>query len=268
MTVTPERASLAARVAVVTGAANGIGEAIALSLAAFGADIAVCDRDEPALDSTRAAVEALGRRAHAGVLDVRDGPAVEDFVSSTAAVFGHIDVLVNNAGGGFNAMFVDISPKGQDALVDENFTSVTHFVRACLPHMGAGGSIINVTSIEAVRAAPGFSVYAAMKAAVEELSRTLALELSDRRIRVNCLAPDAIPTPGTPALVDAVREGHSEEYGGNVPLGLGTVDDCAAAAVFLAGDLSSFVTGTTVHVDGGTHAASGWRRGPGGGWLP
>ncbi|HWW53886.1 MAG TPA: SDR family NAD(P)-dependent oxidoreductase, partial [Acidimicrobiales bacterium] len=113
MTVTPERASLAARVAVVTGAANGIGEAIALSLAAFGADIAVCDRDEPALDSTRAAVEALGRRAHAGVLDVRDGPAVEDFVSSTAAVFGHIDVLVNNAGGGFNAMFVDISPKGQ-----------------------------------------------------------------------------------------------------------------------------------------------------------
>jgi len=268
MTVTPERASLAGRVAVVTGAANGIGEAIAVSLAAFGADLAVCDRDEPALASTAAAIEALGRRAHRGILDVRDGPAVSAFIASAAESFGRIDVVVNNAGGGFNAPFLDISAKGQSTLVDENFTSVTHFVRACLPHMGEGGSIINVTSIEAFRGAPGFSIYAAMKAAVEELSRTLALELSERRIRVNCLAPDAIPTPGTPALVDAVRDGHPEEYGGAVPLGLGTVDDCAAAAVFLAGELSSFITGTTIHVDGGTHAASGWRRRPEGGWLP
>jgi NAD(P)-dependent dehydrogenase (short-subunit alcohol dehydrogenase family) len=266
MTVTPDKALLTGRVALVTGAASGIGEAIAVSLAAFGADLAVCDRDELALQSTAGAIEALGRSARRGVLDVRDGPAVDAFVADVADAMGHVDVLVNNAGGGFNAAFVDISAKGQSALVDENFTSVTHFVRACLPHMGAGGSIINLTSIEAFRAAPGFAVYAAMKAAVEELSRTLALELGERRIRVNCLAPDVIPTPGTPALLDAEREGRQSEFGHNVPLGLGHVDDCAAAAVFLAGDLSSFITGTTIHVDGGTHAASGWRRHPDGHW--
>jgi len=268
MTVTPEQFSLDGRVAVVTGAASGIGEAIALALAAFGADLAVCDRDEPGLASTVAAIEGLGRRAVAGILDVRDGPAVVAFVANAVDAFGRIDVLVNNAGGGFHSPFMDISDKGQKALVDENFTSVTNFIRASAPHLTAGASIINVTSVEAFRAAPGFSIYAAMKGAVEQLTRTLALEFSDRRIRVNCIAPDAIPTPGDEGLADAVRGGSQEGYATAVPLGLGTVNDCAGAAVFLASDLSGFVTGSTIHVDGGSNAARGWRRSPGGGWLP
>jgi NAD(P)-dependent dehydrogenase (short-subunit alcohol dehydrogenase family) len=268
MTVTPEGASLAGRVAVVTGAASGIGEAIALSLAAFGADLAVCDRDQQGLRATVSAIEELGRRAVAGLLDVRDGPAVSSFVEETVAALGPIDVLVNNAGGGFHASFVDISEKGQKALVDENFTSVTNFVRASIPHLTDGASVINVTSVEAFRAAPGFSIYAAMKAAVEQLTRTLALELSDRRIRVNCIAPDVIPTPGDAGLADAVGGANQEGYATGVPLGVGTVDDCAGAAVFLAGDLSRFVTGSTIHVDGGSNAARGWRRRPEGGWLP
>ena len=268
MTVTPERASLAGRVALVTGAAHGIGEAIALALASFGADLAVCDRDEPALASTVDRIEAMDRRTATGILDVRDGPAVVAFISEVVASFGRIDILVNNAGGGFHAPFLDINDKGQRALVDENFTSVTNFVRAAAPHLADGASIINVTSVEAFRAAPGFSIYAAMKGAVEQLTRTLALELSDRRIRVNCIAPDAIPTPGDEGLADSVRGGSQEGYATAVPLGLGTVDDCAGAAVFLAGDLSGFVTGSTVHVDGGSNAARGWRRRADGGWLP
>ena len=112
-----------------------------------------------------------------------------------------------------------------------------------------GGSIINVTSIEAHRAAPGFAVYSAMKAAVANLTQSLALELGPRRIRVNCVAPDVIPTPGVGPM-----DVHTP-----LPIG-GEVDDVAAAVVFLAGDLARFVTGTTIHVDGGNLAAGGWHR--------
>jgi 3-oxoacyl-[acyl-carrier protein] reductase len=259
--VAPSDALLDGRVALVTGAAAGIGAATAAALAAFGADLALCDRDPGGLGRTAEVVTAAGRQARTCVLDVRDRPAVADWVSS----LGPVDVLVNNAGGGFRALFADISAKGQQALVDENFTSVTTFVRAVVPGMPDGGSIVNVTSVEAFRAAPGFSVYAAMKAAVEQLTRTLALELAERRIRVNCVAPDAIPTPGDAGLVEAVN---APSYGAVVPFGLGSTDDCAAAIVFLAGGLSTFVTGTTLHVDGGSDAARGWRRRPDGGWSP
>ena len=195
-----------------------------------------------------------------GVLDVRDGDAVRTWLATIEREYGRVDVLVNNAGGGFYAPFEKVSEKGQRSLVDENFTSVTHFVRGCSGLMAAGASIVNITSIEASRAAPGFGVYAAMKAAVESLTKTLALELAPRRIRVNAIAPDAMPTPGDESLADAVSQGERDAYGRKVPLGWGHVDDCAGAVVFLASDLARWVTGTVLHVDGGSHAASGWVR--------
>jgi NAD(P)-dependent dehydrogenase (short-subunit alcohol dehydrogenase family) len=257
VTLDPSLTSLEGRVAVVTGAARGIGAATALGLAAFGADVAVCDRDGGDLAHVAATIREQGRRMVIREMDVRDAEAVSSFAKEVGETWGRVDVLVNNAGGGFVAPFMEISPKGQRALVDENFTSVTHFVRAFVPLMLMGGSIVNVTSVEAFRAAPGFSIYAAMKAAVEQLTRTLALELAPR-IRVNCVAPDAIVTPGDSEL--ATRVGGTGDYGWKIPLGLGTPDDCAAAIVFLASDLARFITGTTIHVDGGSNAASGWRR--------
>lgn len=259
---------LSGRSAVVTGAAAGIGRATALALAETGADLAACDRDVGGLAEVVGTAERLGRRAVSAVIDVRDEGAVGSFVEETGRRLGKVDVLVNNAGGGFYSPVLDISPKGRNALVDENFTSVLHLVHGCVPLMRGGGSIVNVTSVEAFRAAPGFGIYAAMKAAVESLTRTLALELADRRIRVNTIAPDAIPTEGDAALAEAVGGETGGDYGWKIPLGLGAPEDVAAAVVFLASDLSRFVTGTTLHVDGGSHAASGWRRGPDGRFEP
>jgi NAD(P)-dependent dehydrogenase (short-subunit alcohol dehydrogenase family) len=251
VTLEPAAALLTGRVAIVTGAAVGIGEAVATTFAAFGAHIAICDRDVPNLDETAAAAERAGSRVVTGELDVREPDAVDDFVARTHQELGPIDIVVNNAGGGFHSSFLDVNPKGQDSLIRENFSSVTHFVRAAVPRMAErGGSIINITSIEAHRAGPGFAVYSAMKAAVASLTKSLALELGPRRVRVNCIAPDVIPTPGI-----------GMEHGVHTPLPYaGHVDDIAGAAVFLAGDLSRFVTGTTVHVDGGNWASGGWMR--------
>jgi NAD(P)-dependent dehydrogenase (short-subunit alcohol dehydrogenase family) len=233
----PESLLLTGRSTIVTGGARGIGRATALAVARLGARVAVCDKLPDELAATAAELRGLGGDPVTSLMDVRDPDAVERFVGDVGDARGRVDVLVNNAGGGFKAAFADTSPKGEAALIAENFTQVTSFVRACLPHMTAGGSIVNVTSIEAHRAGPGFGIYSAMKAAQASLTKTLALELADRRIRVNAVAPD-----------------------GGVP------DDVAGAIAFLASDLARFVTGTTVHVDGGTSAASGWRRGDRG-WV-
>ncbi|MDQ1520589.1 MAG: 3-oxoacyl-[acyl-carrier protein] reductase [Actinomycetota bacterium] len=251
MPLTPDRVLLTDRVAVVTGAAVGIGRAIALAFAHFGADLALCDRDAEQLGDVADQARKLDRKVVTGVLDVRDAQQVDGFVAESVGELGRVDVLVNNAGGGFLAEFLEVSGKGQDALVRENFTSVTNFVRACVPHIpDTGGSIVNLTSIEAHRAAPGFAIYAAMKTAVLSLTKSLALELGPRLVRVNCIAPDVIPTPGI-----------GDDFGVRTPLPVrGDVDDCAGAAVFLASDLSRFVTGTTIHVDGGNLAAAGWVR--------
>jgi NAD(P)-dependent dehydrogenase (short-subunit alcohol dehydrogenase family) len=246
----PSAALLTDKVAVVTGAAVGIGEAIATAFANFGADVAVCDRDVPNLEITADVIEAAGRRVVAAELDVRDRDEVDHFLGVVAEHFGHVDILVNNAGGGFQAPFLDVTPKGMNALVRENYVSVVHFLRAVVPMIpSTGGSIINITSIEAHRAAPGYAIYSSMKAAVTSLTQSLALELGKRMIRVNNIAPDVIPTPGIGSALEVKtplpRRGHA--------------DDVAAAAVFLASDLGRFVTGSTIHVDGGNHAAGGWR---------
>ena len=258
MDLTPDRVLLTDRVAVVTGAAQGIGEATAVALARFGADVAICDMNLEPLPDVAKAIEAEGRRCVTEVLDVRDDEPVKEFLGRVADELGSIDVLVNNAGGGFWSTFDGVSPNGETALVRENFGTVTNCVRHGVPFMNDGGAIVNVTSVEAFHAAPGFAVYAAMKAAVHQFTQSLALELGGRAIRVNCVAPDMIPTPGDDAL--STEAGALIDGLHPTPLRrMATPDECASVIVFLASDMASFVTGSTIPVDGGTVAAGAWK---------
>jgi NAD(P)-dependent dehydrogenase (short-subunit alcohol dehydrogenase family) len=242
---------LSGKVAVVTGGAAGIGRATVVALASYGAQVATCDRDTDGLAS-------LTEAALTSTLDVRDVDAVDGFAERIGSELGGVDVLVNNAGGTFISLFADSTPKGDETLLRENLLSVAWMTRALLPLFRDGGAIVNVTSIEAYRAAPMYSLYGAAKAGVENLTRTLALELGGRGIRVNTVAPDVIATPGVGDLEGSVPP----------PIGrIGRPEEVASVIAFLASDLASYVTGSTVHVDGGNLAAAGWRPAPDGGWT-
>jgi NAD(P)-dependent dehydrogenase (short-subunit alcohol dehydrogenase family) len=255
------------RVAIVTGAGQGIGKGIALGLAAFGADVVCAERNPETLAETVAEIEAKGRRALASLTDVREGEAVEAMVKATVEKFGRIDILVNNVGGTFRTPFLEVNERGWEAVLRANLKSTFHCCRAVAPVMiegGRGGSIINITTIEALRAGPGFAVYSAAKGGIAIFTKSLALELSEHKIRVNCIAPDVILTPGVQGLGN--QDPAAERY--HIPLRrAGTPEDVAGPAVFLASDLSSYVTGETIYVTGGTSAAGGWMDYPGLGWV-
>ncbi len=260
------RIALGGKVAAVTGGGAGIGRGIAEALAAFGARVAVLERDAERAHAAAAAIGAVGGSAIALPVDVRDASALEEALAATCSRLGGIDVLVNNVGGVFAAPFLETTPKGWAALWRANLEHVLHatrFAAARMVEQGRGGSIVNVSSIEGVRAAPRFAVYAAAKAAVLSFTRTMALELAPHGIRVNALAPDICETEGLRALM---AEEERRRARCTVPLGrLGRPEDLGGAAVFLCSDLAGYVTGQVLHVDGGTHAAAGWYHDPDGG---
>jgi len=265
----PSSVSLAGRTALVTGAGAGIGRGIAGTLARFGARVGVLELHPDTAQRTVDEIVRAGGEAVALPADARDPEAVAGALDLAAARFGPVDILVNNAGGTFAASFLDSAPKGWHALWRANLESVLHctqLVGRRLVAAGCGGSVINVVSIEGERAAPLYAAYAAAKAGAISVTRTLALELAPHRIRVNAIAPDICLTEGLEALV---QPGERARWTHLVPLGrAGDPDDIAGAAVFLASDLSRYVTGITLHVDGGTHAAGGWYRDPGdGSWV-
>jgi len=264
--------SLAGKVAVVTGAGAGIGRAIAETLAACGAAVVVAERDAARAKDAAATISARGGRALACIVDVTQQPAVDALARETLAAFGRVDVLVNNVGDwlGFSNPFVDSTDEQWRALFDANLGAALRCTRALAPEMirrGEGGSIINVTTIEAHRGIPGNVIYSAFKAATEGFSRSLALELAPKRIRVNCIAPETTDTPQVPVM-NWLRDEMKARIPYWIPLGrFGTPDDLAGAALFLASDLSAWVTGTTIQVNGGALAAAGWYRTPKGGWT-
>jgi 3-oxoacyl-[acyl-carrier protein] reductase len=256
---------LESKVALVTGGGAGIGKGVALLFAAHGARVVVAELKPELADATRAEIEAAGGRALAIPTDVRDGEQVARAVAAAREAYGGLDVLVNNVGGTFQRPFLEIEEKGWDALIRTNLKSVFHGTRAAVPLLieRGGGSVINVVSIEGVRAAPSYAPYAACKAGVISFTQTMALELAPHRIRVNAIAPDICLTEGLRAMLpeEALRR-----HAYMVPLGRAAEPaEVAGPAVFLASDLASYVTGITLHVDGGTHAAGGWYTNPAGG---
>ena len=271
---------LQGKVAIVTGSGGGIGRAIALRLAEAGANIVVVDRIAERCDEVRDRLAELEVDAACYAGDVVDAEFTDDLVDKVYSQFGRIDILVNNAGGVSRRPFLDQHAGNWRKLMDLNLGSVFSLTSAVVPYMirgGAGGAIVNVSSIEASRAAPNYAVYGACKAGVENFTRSAALEFAEHGIRVNAIAPDYTVTPGTrgniqgpvdPSQWYQPDEAHFEAVARRVPLGRPGIDsECGDAAAFLCSDMSRYVTGIVMPVDGGTWASSGWLRNSKGEWT-
>ena len=251
--------------ALVTGAAHGIGKATVETLARQGAQVHALDIATEALDllATEMASAELDVITHTA--DVREDEAVAAVVEALAAAGRSFDIVVNNVGHYLHgaAAFVDTDDEAWHEVFELNFWPVLRVCRAVLPSMiaaGTGGSIVNLTTVEAFRGKPEHAVYAAAKAAVSHFSKSLALEVGEYGIRVNNVAPDVTRSQQLPydRWLDDDDLARVPSW---VPVGrLGEPDDIADVILFLCSDLSRFVTGTTVHADGGTAAAGGWYR--------
>jgi NAD(P)-dependent dehydrogenase (short-subunit alcohol dehydrogenase family) len=241
------------KTALVTGASRGIGRAIALSYAAAGADVAVLARNAELLEEVARGVESLGRKAVVLVADVTDADAVATAVAEAILGLGHIDVVVNNAGGNsFTSPFVGMRHSGWQKVMTLNLDSTVHVCQAVGAHMieRGSGSVINVSSVAGLGGTPFMSHYGAAKAAVLSLTRSISIEWAHAGVRVNALVPGWVATD----LTDFART--NEEVGraliSRVPMQRwATVEEMTGPAVFLASDASSFMTGQMLVVDGG-----------------
>jgi len=278
MTMLDDRARLRGKTAIVIGGGGGIGRAVSLDLARAGARVAICDIDAEALAVTAEEVRTEGQLLLAEMIDACDPAAIEKLFGAFDDTSETLDILVNVAGGTRFAMFADSSVEDWERDAKWNYHYVLHSSKHAIPRMRAagGGAIVNIATIEAHRAAPGYSVYAGYKAALTNFSRSLAVELGRDKIRVNTVAIESVPTASQakirgnfdwkdPARADELTRAGFQMY---VPLGrTGSHEELSNAVLFLASDLSSFITGTALHVDGGAWASSGWTRWPGDDWY-
>ncbi len=242
---------LEGKTALITGAARGIGKALALRFAEEGANIAFTDLkiDENG-KATEAEIEALGVKAKGYASNAADFAQTEEVVKQVIADFGRVDILVNNAGITKDGLMMRMSESDWDAVINVNLKSAFNFIHALLPSMlrQRSGSIINMASVVGVHGNAGQSNYAASKAGLIALAKSIAQEVGSRGIRANAIAPGFIETAMTAQLPEDVRK----EWVSKIPLRRGgQVEDIANVATFLASDMSSYVTGQVIQVDGG-----------------
>ncbi len=237
------------RVALVTGASRGIGRAIALALAARGAEVVAAARGDHA-GGVAEEIRAAGGRAVPVSIDVTDGPAVDSVVAATLARTGRIDILVNNAGVTRDQLVLRMKRDDWDAVIATNLTGAFTCTQAVLKSMvkQRAGRIINISSVVGEAGNAGQANYAASKAGLIGFTKALALEVASRGITVNAVAPGLIDTD----MTRAISGGAQSEWERRIPLKrLGTADDVAAAVVFLASDEASYITGHVLDVNGG-----------------
>ncbi|MDP9110708.1 MAG: glucose 1-dehydrogenase [Candidatus Eremiobacteraeota bacterium] len=240
------------KVALITGASRGIGRAIAVGLAQGGADVALVGRDRAALEETAEACSHAGSGAKTLVLlaDVADNAAVEDAVAKTLATFGRLDFAVSNAGQSVDSLLLRLKPEALEQMLSVNLKSAFYLCGAVAKPMmkQRAGSIVLISSIVGLSGNPGQSAYAAAKAGLLGLAKSLAKELGSRNIRVNAVAPGLIETAMTEKMPEAAREHFLKQ----AALGrLGKPEDVSGVVSFLCSDAAAYVTGQTLVVDGG-----------------
>ncbi|HEX2239586.1 MAG TPA: SDR family NAD(P)-dependent oxidoreductase [Actinomycetota bacterium] len=248
--------SLEDKRAIVTGASRGIGRAIALGFAEAGADVAVAARSVEDLETLAKEIDALGRRALVVPTDVKERDQIEALVNRTVQELGGLDILVNNAGGSnFMSPIVSLRPEGWTKILKLNLDSVFHGTQLGAQAMlqSGGGSIIQIASVAGIEGAQTLSFYSAAKGGVRLMTQAVAKELAQSNIRVNTIAPGWIDTPLNEWMTsDPQTQAEAEKM---IPMGrLGRAEEIVGAAIYLASDASSFVTGTTLVVDGGQTA--------------
>lgn len=243
------------RVVVVTGASGGIGSALVDGFAHAGADVVLHGRNADALAAGVARVGERGRSAVAVQGNVRSAETAQRIADTALERFGRIDVLINNAGGNFGVRLEDMSVNAWNATIEANLSGAFHCARACLPSFinQGGGAIVNVGSASARYAHPLRGAYAAAKAGLASLTRTMAWEWSQHGVRVNCVEPGAVMTPAS-RFADAETEHRVARY---IALGrVGVPSDIAGVCLFLSSEAAAFVTGETLVVAGGPHTST------------
>jgi NAD(P)-dependent dehydrogenase (short-subunit alcohol dehydrogenase family) len=251
--------TLEGRNAFVTGASRGIGRAIALAFADAGANVAVVSRSRDALGETASEVEARGRTAVALAADVGDADAVRSAVDGAAEALGALDVVVNNAGAApFRSPVAETRLDGFEKYVRVNFLSAVYVLQAAAPRLfeSSRGCVLNVASVGGLSAAPGVGYYGAAKAALINVTKTLAVEWAEQGVRVNALAPGWIETDMNTQLRE--EEASRKRMLSGIAMGrFGTAEEVASAAVFLCSDAAAYITGEVLVVDGGDVGRAG-----------
>jgi 3-oxoacyl-[acyl-carrier protein] reductase len=246
----------AGQVVVVTGASGGIGSAVADAFADAGARLVLHGRREDVLEASVRKLAERGVEAVAAAGNIRSPETAQAIADAAISSFGRIDILVNNAGGNFGARLETLSPNAWNATIETNLTGAFHCATACLDafERQGGGVVVNIGSASANHAHPLRGAYAAAKAGLASLTRTMAWEWADRGVRVNCIEPGAILTTSSRFAADSDVLQRVERY---VAIGrVGQPDEIAGACLFLCSDAASYITGATLPVSGGPPTAT------------